>query len=106
MTSDPWRLERTATRTLLQVIGFVIRLPGLPQFPDDRQPAIGQDPRSVGVRVAVRPDLPPVGAGPARLRQGGQCELLGDAPELLIAAAPELDAFAFPAALGDRAGAG
>lgn len=36
---------------LLQVIGFVVELTGLPHFPDDAQPTIGQ--AAVGVVLGV-----------------------------------------------------
>lgn len=36
---------------LLQMVGFVVDLAGLPQLPDDTQPAIGQT--TVGVALGV-----------------------------------------------------
>ncbi len=80
-----------AGEPLLQVIIFIIRLPCLPELPDNRQPAIGQAAIGVAVRSAVRTHLLPVGPRPGRLPRGGHRPLLGHLTELMIAGFAELD---------------
>ena len=79
-------------------MGFIIRLTGLPELPDDGQPAIGQDTCGVRVRSTVRADLLPKGCSPGRLFARGKGELLGDTTELPVAAAPEADFLSMAAA--------
>ena len=51
--------------TLLQMIGFIIRLAILPHFPEDSEPAVDQDAIGVSVRIAVGANFLPVSSRPA-----------------------------------------
>jgi hypothetical protein len=39
--------------TLMQMMGFIIRLAILPHYPEDSEPAVGQDAIGVSVRIVV-----------------------------------------------------
>ena len=84
------------------VVGFVV----LPHLPDDGQPAIGQPTVCIGIGATAGAEIAPISQSPARLPHGGLGELLGNAPELTVAAATEDDDLALPALLGDGAGTG
>ena len=54
----------TARRTLLKMIRFIIGLMGLPEFPDNGQPAIRQAAIGRAVGAAVRAHVLPIGLRP------------------------------------------
>lgn len=56
-------------RALFQVVRFVIRLMGLPQFPRNREPAIRKTPIGVTIGLAMRTPLLKVGIRPDRFIQ-------------------------------------
>lgn len=52
---------------LLQVPSFIVELMGLPEFPDDAQPAIGQAAVGVALGMTTCAGLSEIGGGPVGL---------------------------------------
>ena len=91
--------------TLLQMIGFIIWLAILPHFPDDSEPAVGQDAIGVSVRIAVGANVLPVRRRPTGLELGGSRKLHGETTELAVAPVTEPDDLPLATALCHGAGA-
>ena len=94
------------TLNLLQMIGFIVQLVGLPQSPDDAQPAVSQAAVGMVLGVTAATTAGEVGGGPMGMRDGGDGELLGGVAIGAVAGFAEADEFLVAALDGDGAGTG
>jgi hypothetical protein len=74
-------------------------------FPEDSEPAVGQDAIGVGVRVATGANLPPVRRCPTGVELGSSRKLHGETTELAVAPVTEPDDLPLATALRHGASA-
>jgi hypothetical protein len=100
-------MQLAVHRPLLQMISFIIYLTGLPQFPGNRQPAVGDTAASVLFGMTMGANGFVIGAcdrGLGAVDQG-HAPFLAEIAPLFITRTAEHDAFVFAASFRDGAGA-
>ena len=87
------------------MIGFVIRFAGLPNFPGDREPAVGEATIGVAGGMGSRTDRQKVGFSPVRLSDGIESPLLSDVAKLKVTGFTKANRVVLTTTAGDRASA-
>lgn len=91
---------------LLQVIGFIVDLLGLPQLPDDAEPAIGQTAVGMTLGHTASQALAEVGHRPLCLKGRRLGELLSSVAMVTVTSLAEVDTSSLSALVGDGTGTG
>ena len=91
---------------LFHMIGFIIGLPSLPQFPNDAKPAIGQAAIGVAIGHTTSQTLAEVGCRPLSLKGRRLGKLLSGVTMVAVASLAEVNASPLATLVSDRTGTG
>ncbi len=95
------RQRLSSPRSISDMSGFVVSFPGLPQLPDDRQPAVPQGPVS-SIRIMSPPELvEEVGLCPARMLHALPRQIIQGPAQRFVTGLTELNPCLLATAPGD-----